>query len=318
MQPFSSFGSKKSRRNNMFEHLQVWMNGTIVPWNQATVHIMSHGFSRGSAMFDVFGVHPGPNGPVAFRMDKHLDRLFRSAELLGMDMAYTREDIVAAVKEVVRLNNISRGLIKILAYLGEEAVISLVLDSKLDLAVSGIPAMEDLGLDQAKPIDICFAKWRKIHPATVPVEAKACSNYLNGMLARKDAVNRGYDVGITLTTDGQVAEGSIESMFMVKDGVLKTPPLGNILQSVTRMSVLEAAPAIGIETREEPIMPQELMEADEIFVGHTGIKVLPAKKIEGRVLENVPGEVTARISKLMDDICNCRDDRFKDWVQPLD
>lgn len=302
----------------MFEHLQVWMNGKAVPWNQATVHIMSHGFSRASAMFDVFGIHPGPNGPVAFRMDKHLDRLFRSAELLGMEMAYAREEIVDAVKEIVRLNNISRGLIKILAYYGEEALISLVLDSKLDLAVCGIPETDDLGLDQTKPIGICFAKWRKIHPATVPVEAKACSNYLNGMLARKDAMNRGYDVGITLTTEGHVAEGSIESIFMVKDGVLKTPPPGNILQSVTRMSILEAAPAIGIKTAEERIMPQELMAADEIFVCHTGIKVLPVKRIEDRTLGQVPGPVSSKISRLLEDICNSRDDRFKDWLQPLD
>jgi branched-chain amino acid aminotransferase len=301
----------------MFEHLNVWMNGKIVPWNNATVHIMSHGFSRASAMFDVFGIHPGPNGPVAFRMDKHLDRLFRSAELLGMEMAYTKEEIVDAVKEMVRLNNISRGLIKILAYYSEEAVISLVLDSKLDLAVCGIPEMDDLGLDQAKPIGICFAKWRKIHPATVPVEAKACSNYLNGMLARKDAISKGYDVGITLTTEGHVAEGSIESIFMVKDGVLKTPPRGNILQSVTRMSILEAAPAVGIKTSEEKIMPQELMAADEIFVCHTGIKVLPAKRIEGRVFDEAPGPVGSRLSKLMEDICEFRDDRFKDWLQPV-
>jgi branched-chain amino acid aminotransferase len=301
----------------MFEDLQVWMNGKIVPWNQATVHIMSHGFSRASAMFDVFGIHPGPNGPVAFRMDKHLDRLFRSADLLGMEMAYTKDEIVAAVKDITSLNNMSRGLIKILAYYGEEAVISLVLDSKLDLAVCGIPETDDLGLDQTKPIDICFAKWRKIHPATVPVEAKACSNYLNGMLARKDAISRGYDVGITLTTEGHVAEGSIESIFMVKNGVLKTPPRGNILQSVTRMSILEAAPAIGIKTMEEPIMPQELMAADELFVCHTGIKVQPVKRIEDRVLNNTPGPVSSKIAKLMEDICNSRDDRFRKWLQPV-
>jgi len=302
----------------MFEHLKVWMNGEVVPWNNATVHIMSHGFSRASAMFDVFGIHPGPNGPVAFRMDKHLDRLFRSAKLLGTEMAYTKGEIVDAVKEMVRENNINRGLIKILAYYGEEAVISLVLDSKLDLAVCAIPEMEDLGLDQTKPIDICFARWRKIHPATVPVEAKACSNYLNGMLARKDAMSKGYDVGITLTTEGHVAEGSIESIFMVKDGILKTPPRGNILQSVTRMSILEAAPAVGIRTSEENIMPQELMAADEIFVCHTGIKVLPVKRIEDRLFDEAPGPVSSKLSQLMKDICEFRDDRFKDWLQPVD
>lgn len=306
----------KARKKSMFEHLQVWMNGKIVPWGQANVPLMSHGFSRGSAIFEVFGIHPGPKGPVAFRMDKHLERLFRSAELLEMEMAYTKEQIIDAVMQSVKENNIKRGIIKILAYYGKETITSLVLDSRLDLAVFGVPETEDLALDQAKPIDICISKWRKIHPESVPVEAKACSNYLNGMLVRKDAMNRGYDVGINLTTEGYVAEGSIESIFMVKEGVLKTPALGNILQGITRMSILEAAPMAGIETSEERITPKELMAADEIFLCHTGIKVHPIKKIEERMID-APGPVSSRISKLMEDICNSRDQRFKDWLQPV-
>jgi len=301
----------------MFEHLKVWVNGKIIPWEQATVHIMSHSFSRGSAMFDVFGIHPAPEGPVAFRMDKHLDRLFRSAQLLGFEMAYTKDDVTKAVAKLVKENNIRRGLVKILAYYSEEAVLSLVMDSKLDLAVFAIPETDELGLDKAEPISICISKWRKLHPATVPVEAKACANYLNGVLSRKDAAERGFDLAIMLTTDGYVAEGAIESVFMVKDGVVKTPALGNILQSITRMSILEAAPAIGLETSEEQITREEFMAADEIFTCHTGIKVTPVKKIEDRVFGQAPGPVSSRISKLMEDICHFRDGRFKDWMQPI-
>lgn len=300
----------------MFDHLKIWMNGQMVPWKEANVHVLSHGLSRGSAIFEVFGIHPGPEGPLAFRMDKHLDRLFRSAELLGMEMAYTPEQIAAAVAESVKVNQISRGLIKIMAFYGEQAVIALVLDSKLDLAICGIPEQEDLGLDRAVPIDVCFSKWRKIHNAATPVEAKACANYLNGMLARKDAVSRGYDLGVLLTTDGYVAEGSIESVFMVKNGVLKTSPRGNILLSITRDSILEAAPVIGIEVRQEPLMPQDLMAADEIFTGHSGIKVLPVKRIEERTLE-APGPVTVKMAQAIDDICNLRDERFRHWFQPV-
>jgi len=289
----------------------------MIPWQSANVHIMSHGFSRGSAIFDVFGIYPGPKGPAAFRMDKHIERLFKSAELLGMEMFYTKEQIIDAVVKSVKANNIKRGTIKIFAYYGEESVVSLVLDSKLDLAICGIPETDDMRLDQATPIEICFAKWRKIHPATIPVEAKACSNYLNGMLARKDAVNRGFNVGILLTTDGYVAEGSIESIFMVKDNVLKTPPLGNILSSVTRISMLEAASDIGIKTLEEQISPEELMGADEIFVCRTGVKVLPVRKIEERVMDVAPGPVTSELSQLMSDIYHFRNDRFSHWLQVI-
>ena len=119
-----------------------------------------------------------------------------------------------------------------LAYWGEEAIINLVLDSKLDLAIFTIPKREELNLDKPSPLSACVSKWRKIHPSTVPVAAKACSNYLNGYLVRRDANKRGFDLGIALDTDGFLAEGSIESVFIVKDGVLKTPPLGKILSSI--------------------------------------------------------------------------------------
>ncbi len=301
----------------MFEHLQIWMNGKLVPWNEATVHVLSHGFSRASAIFEVFGVHPSPSGTVAFRMDKHIDRLFRTAELLEMQMGYSKDQLIEGIKESVKANKVTRGLVKIMAFYGEQAVLSLVLDSKLDLAICPVPG-EGLGLDDTTPIDLCFAKWRKIHPATVPVEAKACSNYLNSMLAMKDAKNRGFDLGVLLTTDGYVAEGSIESIFMVKDGVLKTSQCGNILRSITRLSILEAAPSIGIKTSEERITRDDLMAADEIFVSHSGVKVRFVKKLEDRVLAQVPGPVTQRVRQLMDDICNGRNKRFADWLQPVE
>lgn len=301
----------------MFEQLQVWKNGEIIPWGAANVHIMSHGFSRGSAIFDFFGIYSGPEGPVAFRMDKHLDRLFRSTELLGMRLAYSREQIIDGVAQLIKANSIRRGVIKIFAYYGEESVTSLVLDSDLDLTIFAIPETEEMRIDQNKPVDICFTKWRKIHPSTVPVEAKACANYLNGMLARQDAFSRGFDVGIFLTTDGYVAEGSIESIFIVKDNVLKTPFLGNILQSITRMSILEAAPHAGIKAIESRIPPEEALEADEIFVSRTGKKILPVGKIEERVFDKVPGAVTSKLYKLMDEICNSRNRDFIHWLQPV-
>ena len=295
---------------------KVWLNGNLIPWSEATVPLLSHGFSRGSAFFEVFGVHVGPEGRMAFRMNQHLKRLMRSAELLEMEMAYSTEEIVAAVKATVAANNLGRGLIKIMAYWGEEAIINLVLDSKLDLAVFGIPKSDDLKLDQADSISACVSKWRKIHPETVPVAAKASSNYLNGYLVRKDANNRGFDIGISLGTDGYLAEGSIESVFIVKDGVLKTPPLGRILSSITRMSILEAVARIGIPARECPISAEELSEADEIFTCHTGIKVEPISRLEEREFKT-PGPVTGQVMKLMNDIIEFKDERFMDWFQPL-
>jgi branched-chain amino acid aminotransferase len=280
------------------------------------VPILSHGFSRASAIFDVLGVHVGPTGPAAFRMDEHIKRLMRSAELLGMEMAYSAEEIVEAVKTTVNVNQLGRGIVKMLAYWGEEAVIKLVLDSKLDLAIFTIPEGEELALDKPKPLSACLSKWRKIHPETVPVGAKACSNYLNGYLARRDANQRGFDIGIMLSTDGFLAEGSIESIFMVKDGVLKTPPLGRVLASITRMSILQAVPTIGIPVEEGPLTAEELLSADEVFTAHTGIKVEAITRLENRDLPEA-GPVTKQVMQLMDNIIQFKDDRFQDWLQSL-
>ena len=294
---------------------KVWMNGNLIPWQEATVPLLSHGFSRGSAIFDVFGVHIGPNGPMAFRMDEHIKRLMNSAELLGMQMAYTPEDIIEAAKSTVKANQLGRGLVKILAYWGEEAIVNLVLDSKLDLAIFTIPESNDLALDQPKALSACLSKWRKIHPETVPVGAKACSNYLNGYLARRDAGQRGFDIGIMLSTDGFLAEGSIESIFIVKDGVLRTPPLGRILSSITRMSILQAIPEIGIPVKEGPISADELLAADEVFTAHTGIKVEAIVRLENRELKE--GPITKQVMQLMDDIIHFKNERFQGWFQPL-
>jgi branched-chain amino acid aminotransferase len=295
---------------------KVWLNGNLIARQEATVPLLSHGFSRASAIFDVFGVHVGPTGPAAFRMDEHIKRLMKSAELLGMEMAYSTEQIVEAAKTTVNANHLGRGIVKMLAYWGEEAVIKLVLDSKLDLAIFTIPESEELALDKARPLSACLSKWRKIHPETVPVGAKACSNYLNGYLARRDANQRGFDIGILLSTDGFLAEGSIESIFIVKDGVLKTPPLGRVLSSITRMSILQAVPKVGIPVIEEPISTDELLSADEVFTAHTGIKVEAITRLENRELPDA-GPVTKQVMQLMDDIIHFKDDRFQDWFQAL-
>ena len=300
----------------MNSDMQVWINGKMVPRREATVPILSHGFSRGSAIFDVLGVHPGPDGPMAFRLDDHLKRLMKSAELLQMELACSTEEIIEAIKATVKANGLGRGIIKILAFWGDEAITDLVLDARLDVAVFAIPESEELVLDKQHAISVCLSKWRKLHPETVPVGAKACANYLNGYMARKDAVSRGFDIGIMLGTDGFLAEGSTESVFIVKNGVLMTPPVGRVLSSITRKSVLEAVPKIKLPVVERPITSDELYAADEMFTVHTGTKVEAVARFEDRQLE-APGPVTTQVMKLINEIMQFKDERFIHWFQPL-
>ena len=296
--------------------MKVWLNGNLISEGDAKVPLLSHGFSRASAIFEVFRVHAGPEGPMAFRMDEHLKRLMKSAELLGMETAYSVEEIEEAIKTTVKVNGVGRGLIKILSYWGEVAVTKLVLDSKLDLAIFATPEARELELDISEPISVCLSKWRKLHPETVPVEAKASANYLNAYLARRDAYERGFDAGIMLNTEGFLAEGSRESVFMVKEKLLQVPPLGSVLSSITRASILEAVPMLGVICRERNISSDELYKADEIFTARTSMKVAPVSRFENKHLE-APGPITRKVMRLMDDIIHFRDDRFLDWFQPL-
>ena len=295
---------------------KVWQNGKMIPWEKATVHLMSHSLTRGSAIFEVLAVYSTPRGPAAFRLPEHVDRLFRSAELLGMQLVQSKKEILRAVVKTVKVNRIREGYVKIVGYYSEETFFVSVSDPRLDLCIFAIPA-DTVRKHTSSSISVCLSRWRKLHPETVPVEAKVAANYLNGMLARQDAKRRGFDLGVMLDSHGFLAESSVESVFIVKDGVLLTPPLGLILSSISRRSILEAAPTAGIKVVERPIRRQEILEADELFTSSTTCRVMPASRIEDRVLRKAPGPVSGKLRTLMKAVCSGKEDRFKHWLLPI-
>lgn len=305
------------RGNMVARERKAWRNGKLIPWGEATVHLMSHSLTRGSAVFEVLGFYSTPEGPAAFRLPEHCDRLFRSAELLGMEIVQSKGEIMQAVAETVKMNQVSQGFVKIVGFYSEETFTIVVSDPKLELAIFAIGADEYRPKSSPPVIRVCISRWRRLHPESVPVEAKVAANYMNGMLARQDAQRRGFDLGIMLDENGSVAEGSVESVFMVKDGTLMTPPLGHILSSITRRSILEAAPAIGIKVQEKVVTPQELLQADEIFISSTSRRVMPVYRIEDRDLGETPGPVSRRIAVLIDAICTGREERFRHWLVHL-
>jgi len=298
----------------------VYLNGEYVPWENATVHIMCHSFGRGSAIFEVISLHATGSGPAIFRLQAHIDRLFRSAELLDMELPLTKEDFYEAVAETVKRNGLQKGYLKIICFYPEFSVDILPPRKQLTVSIFAIDAEQDLGkhiVPFEEGTTLFLSSWRKLDPLTVPIEAKAAANYLNGMVARMEAQKKGFEYAVMLDTQGYIAEGGTESAFLVKDNKLMTAATGTVLKSISRMSVLETAKIAGIECLEGRLKPELLFEAEEIFLASTPSKVLPVHKINDRQLEQAPGPLTCKIAELLDGIAGGNDERFKDWMYPV-
>ncbi len=299
----------------------VYINGEFVEWNRATVHLMSHSFARGSAVFEVLSFHKTGFGPAVFRLDEHLVRLFKTVELLDMEIRITAEDLQAAVKNTIRRNGLLEGFIKIVCFYPQIAFDILPPQNQLDVSIFVLDPKQDLDgsdfhFEQGTTVGI--SKWRKLDPKTVPIEAKVAANYLNGMVARIEAKKRGFENAVMLDTQGFVAEGGTESVFLVKNDRLYAPSLGTILESITRKSILQAAKLSGIETSEERLSPDFLFQADEIFLSNTPYKVIPVRQIENQKFINAPGPITRKINDLMNKIVSGQEKRFNDWLFSVD
>ena len=304
----------------MLEDRIVYLNGDFVAWDRATVHMMCHSFGRGSAIFEVLSLHDTNGGPAVFRLDEHIHRLFRTAELLDMEIPMPKEAFHKAVLESIKRNGLREGLIKIMGYYPQISAGIIPPQKRLDMTIFALDPKQDMGgmdFPFAEGTTLCVSKWRKLDPLTVPVEAKAAANYLNGMMARGEAAKRGYQDAVMLDTQGFIAEGGTESVFLVKDGLLMTPSPGTVLRSITRKSILEAAGEIGIETFEGRLLPERLFDAEEIFLSGTPMKVLPVRQVEDRTLEDTPGPLTRKLFTLFEEIAAGRDERFRDWLYPV-
>jgi branched-chain amino acid aminotransferase len=304
----------------MLSNRIVFLNGNYVAWDQAKVHIMCHSFGRGSAVFEVLSLHDTDAGTVIFRLDEHINRLFRTTELLDMELPLSKKDFVEVVTNTVKQNTIRHGFIKIIGYYPQISFEILPPQKMLDIAVFIIdPAEDPVDPDDSfeRGTTACLSSWVKLDPRTVPVEAKVAANYLNGMVARKEAEKRGFDYAIMLDTRGFIAEGGTESIFLVNNGKLLTPMVGTVLDSITRKSVLQVATGEGITTREDHLRPELLYEADEIFFSGTPNKVLPVCQIEDHSVAGTPGPLTRKLSDVMKDIVSGRDSRFRDWLFPI-
>ena len=297
----------------------VYLGGEYRPWDEANVHIMSHSFGRGSAIFEVISFSDTPAGPAVFRLDEHVSRFFRSASLLGMEPPLTPGELQEAVLQTVKLSGLKAGLIKVFGFYPEISSGVLPPRGPFRVAVFAFSREEALGgkgESASGTVTACVSQWRRLDPQTVPIEAKVAANYVNGMVARAEAQKKGFDYAVLLDTQGFLAEGATESLFLVREGRLMTPSLGTVLQSITRKSLLAVAEAMGLETVTGRLSPALLEEAEELFLSSTSARVAPIRQIDTRILSGAPGPVTQRIAERIAAITAGRDERFRGWLFP--
>ncbi|MEJ2639844.1 MAG: aminotransferase class IV [Desulfosarcinaceae bacterium] len=303
----------------MFSDRQIWVNGEMVPWDQAQVHLMNHSMGRGSAIFEVLCVHPTNKGGAVFRLKRHVARFWGSARLLGWRLDCTPDTLMKAVCTTVRANGIHNGIIKVMGYFGAVALSIRPPKGALDVAVCVVDRDEDLG-GLPYPVEagttLGISTWRKLDPQTVPVGAKAAANYLNGLMAISDVAARGFAEALLLDGQGRVAEGPTDSVFLGLGGALYTPPLDTILDSVTRDTLIKVAEYLDIPVHVGAIAKARLFEADEIILSSTPVKVLPVRRIEDKALE-VPGPLTRRLQAAVARLLRGELPEFAHWLMPV-
>ncbi|MCF2828849.1 MULTISPECIES: branched-chain amino acid transaminase [unclassified Pseudoalteromonas] len=260
----------------------IWHNGEMVPYFQATTHVLSHALHYGSSVFEGIRAYDTPNGPAVFRLTDHIQRLFDSAKIYRMEIPFTQEEVIAACKETIRANDFTNAYLRPFAFLGH---VGLGLNPKSHRADMTVAAMEwgaylgEEGLAQG--VDVCVSSWSRLAPNTMPTAAKAGGNYLSSQLISGEAKRNGYVEGIALDVNGYLSEGAGENLFVVKKGVLYTPPTtACILPGLTRDTIIYLAKKRGYEVREEPIAREALYLADEFFMVGTAAEVVPVRSVD--------------------------------------
>jgi branched-chain amino acid aminotransferase len=277
----------------------IWHEGEIKPWAEATVHVLAHALHYGSSVFEGIRVYSTSRGPAFFRLEDHLQRLFASAKIYRMVVPWSLEAVREACHAVITKNGLGAAYVRPLLYRSHT---QLGLHPNLDVPVSGMVAAVEWGPylgreGVANGVDVCVSSWQRVAPNTIPALAKAGGNYLSSQLIAMEARRNGYAEGIALAADGTLGEGAGENLFVVREGVLLTPPsAGSILAGITRSSVIALARGLGIEVHERQIPREMLYIADEAFLCGTACEITPIRSVDRTPIgEGAPGQVTARM-----------------------
>jgi branched-chain amino acid aminotransferase len=298
----------------MQETEKIWMNGELVPWADAKVHVLSHAMHYGSGVFEGIRAYATDRGPAVFRLMDHLRRLERSSEVYFMQLPYSLEELRAATHEVIAANGIETCYVRPLAFRGYGELGINPLTCPVDVIIAVWPWGAYLGEEALETgVRVMTSSWRRIGPNTLPATAKASGQYLNSQLAKMEAMHSGYDEAILLNEQGFLADGSGENVFMVHDGVLSTPPTtASCLPGITRDTVLRVARGMGYEVREVDIVRSDLYHADEVFFTGTAAEITPIRSIDDH--EIGAGPITKRIQTEFFAITSGRSEHSREYL----
>ena len=303
----------------MKETGKIWMNGKLIPFGSAKVHVLTHALHYASAVFEGLRCYSTPKGTAIFRLDEHVERLFRSAQMYSIDIPYTREQISEAIVRTVRASKLKECYIRPLVYRGYGWMGLTPTRNSVDVAIAcwEWTTGESKTTKTANGIRCKVSSWTRIDSHSQPMKAKAASNYANAALARVEALDAGYDEAIMLGSDGNIAEGSAENIFLVAGDQILTPPLSSgILEGITRDSIIQIIEEDGGYVAESEIKREDLYVADEIFMTGTAAEVKPIIKVDSaRINSGKPGKVTKALHKAYMDTVTGKDSRFSEWLR---
>ncbi|MGB0379041.1 MAG: branched-chain amino acid transaminase [Luminiphilus sp.] len=299
---------------------QIWLDGELVPWQEAKVHVLTHTFHYGLGVFEgVRAYKTDEQGTCIFRLREHTDRLFRSAKILQMDMPWDKATLNAAQREVVRVNELEEGYLRPMCFLGSEGMGLRADNLKTHVMVAAWPwpsYMDPEARDRG--IAVRTSSYTRHHVNITMCKAKANGNYINSIMALREALDSGCEEALLLDNEGYVAEGSGENFFMVRDGVIYTPDLTSCLDGITRNAIFQIAADEGYQVREKRITRDEVYICDEAFFTGTAAEVVPIRELDRRqVGEGRRGPVTEKLQAIYFDAVRGRSARYGEWLTPV-
>ncbi len=301
------------------ESEKIWMDGKLIDWKEAKVHVLTHTLHYGVGAFEGIRCYKTDNGSAIFRLDEHVERLFASAHIMNIEIPYTRDEISEAIKETVRINRLEACYIRPIVYIGYGSMGLYVEDNPINVAIAAWSWGSYLGEEGlAKGIRVKISSFTRHHVNISMTRAKVPGYYVNSILAKKEVKASGYDEAILLDPEGYIAEGSGENIFIVRKGVIKTTPLTSILEGITRDSIIHLSKDMGMTVVEERFTRDDLYIADEAFLTGTAAELTPIREVDNRVVgSGKPGPVTKRLQDAFFSIVQGKEKRYKDWLTYL-